>query len=144
MWKEYSVKLPKDVMLKYLFPKTMVFLTEQQFLWEDLSFGGTFYVADIFQQNKIQKFWEMKIWANFFSWQAVLRRQHSSWVLFKEIKDHSLQNNFYSIRMKTGRGRALKRQTKRTELGSKIWKKEVAQHMSGRILMDRKVISVNK
>lgn len=32
MWKEYSVKMVKDVMLKYLFPKTMVFLTEQQFL----------------------------------------------------------------------------------------------------------------
>lgn len=47
--------LVKDVMHKCLFPKTMVFFTEQQFLWEDLSFGETFYIADIFQQNKMQK-----------------------------------------------------------------------------------------
>lgn len=57
MWKEYFVGLVKDVTLKYLFPETMVFLTEQQFSWEDLSFGGTFYIADIFQQNKLQRFW---------------------------------------------------------------------------------------
>lgn len=57
MWKEYSVKLVEDVMLKSLFPKTMLFLTEKEFLWEGLSFGRIFYNDDILQQNKIQKFW---------------------------------------------------------------------------------------
>lgn len=38
MWKEHFIELVKDVTLKYLFLETVVFLTEQQFSWEDLSF----------------------------------------------------------------------------------------------------------
>lgn len=51
---EYFVELVKDATLKYIFPETMVGLTEQQFSREELSFGRTFWIADIFKQNKLQ------------------------------------------------------------------------------------------